>query len=284
VRRTLGRRPAISALIAVIALAAIGIGAAELASGGGTSGSIPITATSGFAPDTGDVYVAYQSATDASAEIQGLISDPAGGEVVRLSAQQFPYTGAPVPAGSLTLNPGAGPAKYAFQVTPSLATRYQVRLFRDSTATTPLASSAITTIYVVVTKTISANTCGSGPICVLTVTLTTYMPPSVLKTEISKPWYTYFGINLSPSGSGEPPLPAWAQLGAGSPVVGKPQLIAANAFTVTISFTFSIGNNSYRIHWRTCSKDTETQDGFGLPGSHSCGDERIPASTSPYLG
>ena len=91
----------------------------------------------------------YDGGSDSSAGISGEIKNGANGQVVRLYAQQFPYTAAPVPAESLTLNRVVGTAKYAFRVTPTLATRYLVRLFRDNTATVPLASSVMTTIYVV---------------------------------------------------------------------------------------------------------------------------------------
>jgi serine/threonine-protein kinase len=238
--------------------------------------SIAMTTASGLPPVTGDVYVRYHDGSDSSARITGEIKNAVSGEVIRLYAQQFPYASAPVPGGTVAVTPQGSSGTYAFQVTPVLATRYQVRLFASSTATTPLATSAITTIYVTVTKLINPYpSCGRVPACHLTFTLTSYVPPAALGSEISKPWYTYLG--LSASGS-----PAWAQLGAGSPVVTKPQVIAANEFNVTVSLTFSTVSVSH-IHWRTCSKDTEATDGIGLPGSHGCGSARIPAS-APYIG
>jgi hypothetical protein len=258
-----------------------GVSAAAAPANGSPSRSIPITITSGFPPVTGDVYVKYQSPTGASAQIQGQISDTASGEVARLYAQQFPYSAAPVPTESLTLTLAAGTAKYAFRVTPTLATRYQVKLFRSSTATIPLASSVTSTIYVAVTKEIHNYPSCSRPVCHETITLTTFVPPAALKTEMSKPWYTYFGLDLSKFG--KPAPPKWAQLGAGDPSVTKPQRISADEFDMTISFTFQIGNAGYEQHWRTCSKDTEGEDGMGLPGSHGCGGERVLASAS-YIG
>jgi serine/threonine-protein kinase len=237
--------------------------------------SIAMTTASGLPPVTGDVYVRYHDGSDSSARITGEIKNAVSGEVVRLYAQQFPYASAPAPAGTVAVTPHGSAGPYAFQVTPVLATRYQVRLFASSTASTPLATSAITTIYVAVTKDINPYTYCSAPVCHLTFTLTSYVPPAALGSEISKPWYTYLG--LSASGS-----PAWAQLGAGSPVVGKPQVIAANEFNVTVSLTFTIASGSH-YHWRTCSKDTEATDGIGLPGSHGCGSARLPAS-APYIG
>jgi hypothetical protein len=43
---------------------------------------------------------------------------------------------------SVALHPSGTAAPYTFQVTPTLATRYTVEVFRNSTATAPLASSA----------------------------------------------------------------------------------------------------------------------------------------------
>jgi hypothetical protein len=50
--------------------------------------------------------------------------------------------------GSLTLHPTGATASYTFQVTPSLATLYQVALFKNSAAAKPLATSRPTTVYV----------------------------------------------------------------------------------------------------------------------------------------
>ena len=49
----------------------------------------------------------------------------------------------------MTLNPVGGTDSFSFDVTPTLATRYQMRLLPSATATTPLATSTSTTIYVV---------------------------------------------------------------------------------------------------------------------------------------
>ena len=43
------------------------------------------------------------------------------------------------------------------------------------------------------------------------------------------------------------------------------------------------GNDAYHWDWNACSKDTEAEDGIGLPGHHGCGDERI-LDSAPYVG
>ena len=249
--------------------------------GSASLASIPITATSGSAPVTGDVYVVYQGGKDASAQISGEINGAASGEVARLYAQQFPYTSPPGPAGSVTLHPAGTTAGYAFQVTPSLATRYQVELFRNSTATTPLARSAASIIYVVPGGTDSDVHNCNRPVCYVTDTWTFIMPPTALTTEISKQVYAYFAVNLSPSAIPAPP--ASMQLGAGDPSLTAPQRISADEYEQSITFTFQAGNDAWHAAFNICTKDTEAEDGIGLPGHHGCGDPQVPYP-SEYLG
>ena len=45
----------------------------------------------------------------------------------------------------------------------------------------------------------------------------------------------------------------------------------------------AVGNDAYAWNWNTCSKDTEAEDGIGLPGNHGCGSKSVPAS-AVYLG
>ena len=242
---------------------------------------IPVTATSGRPPVTGDVYVDYHGGKDASARISGQITNAAGGEVARLYAQQFPYTSPPAPAGSITLHPAGTTAGYTFQVTPTLATRYQVELFRDRTATTPLASSATSTIYVVSGGTgSSAHNC-DRPVCHVTWTFTSFFPPTALNTEISKQLYVYFAVNFSPSG--EPGVPALLQLGAGDPLVTAPLRISADEYQQSVTFTFQAGNDGWHAAFNACIKDTEAEDGIGLPGHHGCGNAQVPYPGG-YLG
>jgi RNA polymerase sigma factor (sigma-70 family) len=267
---------------AVVVVAAVVAMVVLLQSGSSGSSGVPMTATSALPPVTGDTYVRYLGGSDASAEISGQVNGATSGEIARLYARQFPFTAAPVPAGSLTLQPAGSTATYSFRVTPTLATRYQVELFRNSATAKPRATSMAMTIYVVaIPQRVGAPGCVGRPVCHLTETHDVFVPPSALRTEMSKSWYSYLGLNLSSSGT--PPDPATLHLGAGNPVIGTPQPIAANEFSVTITYTFNIGSRAYHFHSTLCTKDTEAQDGIGLPGSHGCGNGSIPASTA-YLG
>lgn len=98
---------------------------------------------------------------------------------------------------------------------------------------------------------------------------------------MSKPFYPYFGINLSATGT--PSLPRWLYLNAGDPTVSGVRQVSATEFEVTVTFSFTIGADGYYFDWVTCTKDSLSADGLGLPGSHGCGAGRIRSGTG-YLG
>jgi serine/threonine-protein kinase len=241
----------------------------------------PIAAKSAFRPVTGDVYVEYRGGSSASAELSGEVKRVANGEVAQLYAQPFPYQHAPVPAGSVLLHPSGGAATYAFRVTPVLATRYTVKVFGSSTAAAPLATSASRTIYVTAGGSYgTAQTC-ARPVCHETLPVHVLVPASALSTEISKPWWVYFNINLS---TGQvPAAPKALLLNAGNAHISAPQRVSADEYERTITFTFDIGSDAYNWNWTSCSQDTESQDGMGLPGHHDCGSVSVLVSDR-YLG
>ena len=277
------RRRIIIAGIAVLAAAGIAAGAI-LATGGSPSHgpvTLPIAAKSRLAPLTGDVYVVYRDGKYASAEIHGGIKGATSGEVAQLYAQPFPYRRAPVPAGSVILHRTGTTAAYTFRVTPTLATRYRVKLLQNSAATTPLATSASITIYVTLAgSTGNGQKCGR-PVCHEKFLMHVLVPAPALNTEIAKPWYPYFGLNLAPTKA--PPAPRWLLLGTGHPHVTAARQVSPGEFEVTITYSFRIGNKAYYWNWATCARDTESVDGIGLPGHHGCGDGRVLAAAA-YLG
>ena len=279
--RRLRRRVVVAALAAVI-VAAAGLTVSLLhGSTASPSVAVPISVKSAEAAVGGDVYVVYHGSKLANAQVYGTIRKAASGEVAQLYAQPFPYHQAPTQVGSVILHPAGTTASYEFQVTPALATRYRVELLPSSTASAPLGTSAMAAIYVVIGGASEyAQTCGR-PVCHESLFTDNYVPPSALQTEMSKPWYAYFGVNLS-SGK-EPPPPQWLTLGAGSGHFAAARRIAADEFSETVTFSFRIGNDAYNWEWTTCSKDTEAADGIGLPGHHGCGGGRV-LSSAPYVG
>jgi hypothetical protein len=108
-----------------------------------------------------------------------------------------------------------------------------------------------------------------------------FVPPSALKTEMAKRWYTYFNLVLAPVV--EPAPPTLLLLGHGNPHVAPSQQIAPNEYQFVTTFSFTIGTDAYYWRWTKCARDSEAQDGIGLPGSHGCGVGRVTADQG-YLG
>jgi serine/threonine protein kinase len=245
--------------------------------------SFPITARSGLAPLSGDVWVMYDDGGAAQAQVYGEVKGARRGYVARLYAQPFPFTAKPAVVASVVLHSQHKLAPYAFKVTPDLATRYYVSVFASRKSNRSLGRSPTAAVYVAATMThTTAKACGR-PVCHETFTLTVRVPPSALGTEISKRWYTYFGLTLSKTAT-PPRGPAVLQRAAGNPRISTPRRVAANEYAVTVTFTFPIGKKgSNTWFWAACAPDSETADGIGLPSAHGCGAKAIPAVHS-YLG
>jgi len=243
--------------------------------------TITVAATSSFPRVTGDVFVVFEGGKYGSARIHGTLAGATTGEVATLYAQRFPYTTAAKPVSSITLSATGPTTGYSFAVAPTLATRYQVKVFARKSATTPLATSPGQNIYVLADGYYTGGkTCG-GPACRETFHIYTVVPGSTLGVEMSKPLYAYFGLNLSATGT--PPQPRWLYLNAGNASVSGARQISATEFETTVTYSFTIGNDGYYFGWATCAKDTLSRDGLGLPGSHGCGARRVLWSTA-YLG
>ena len=239
--------------------------------------SIPITTASAFQSVNSDVYVEYDDGSASNAQIKGSVPDPGQGEVARLYAQQFPFKSAPELASTVTLNPSSGGSGYSFTVAPTLATRYQVEVFGNASTALPLAISAVTTIYVLAQVQYPGYVnCASHPTCHQTLQVTIHVPPSVLGLEMAKRRYLYLGYNLVPAGE-TASYPATMPLSAAGTISG-PQRIAADAYRVTISYSYDVGNDASAAYYGLCSKQTEAQDGIGLPGPSACGAQSIPSS------
>lgn len=239
--------------------------------------TVTIAAKSFFPPVTGDVFVVFHArARFSRAHIHGTISGARSGEVARLFAQAFRKAASPIAAVTLT----RATSTYSFTVAPTLATRYQVKVFASSTATTPLAISAVRTVFVANLMVNSPFQKCSRPVCRQKIRVVEFVPPSTLRTEISKRWFFYFGLALSPTM--EPPPPKFVTLDTHA-AISRPVRTSAGSFAVTISWSFRIGNDGFNTALNFCNKDTESTDGLGLPGHHSCGANRVSA-TIEYLG
>jgi hypothetical protein len=272
---------------AVVVVAAGGLTAGLLLSGSKPKPpatplvAVPLAVHTKLAPIDGYNLVVYDGVANAVAQIHGQINKAVNGEVVRLYAQEFPFKHAPVLVGSDTLHPSRGSATYQFAQSPTLATRYQVKLFRSGTARAAFGESAATTVYVTIGETwTNSQKCGR-PVCHESRTITNYVPPSLMRTEMAQTWYAYFALNLDPKK--EPPAPKFLTLNAGNGHISAPRQIAPNEFSQTVTYSFQVGNDGLNWGWNTCVRDIESQTGLGLPGHHGCGDTQISESTS-YLG
>ena len=274
------RRPIV---LAGIVTATAGVVAGLLvASSPAQAVTVPISLKSALPAVTGDVYVVYLGGAQAKAEVYGEIRKASDGDVAELYAQPFPYRKAPTRVGSVVLHPAGGAARYEFQVTPTLATRYRVELFGSSTSSAPLARSGVSVIYVARNEKLkNTQKCGR-PTCYESLQTIILVPPSALATEMAKTLNPYFGINLA-STKTVPAPPKYLYLGDANALLLASHRVSADEFTETVSLSFGVGDDAYNWSYYPCFKDTEAADGIGLPGQHGCGDQRI-AYAAKYAG
>ena len=224
---------------------------------------------------------ALSSAQADTAVFVGEVEGATAGEVARLYAQQFPFTSPPAPVQSVTLKPAGGTAQYVFRVAPALATRYQVRLLRNATAATPLATTASRTVYVKDSYSVPPNSItsdcapGASPgtlACTIKLSVIAYVAPSALQTEMSQPNYLY-QIPLTTPGAALKTGTATELLVTNATFTTH--RVADNAYEITVSYSSTAGGV---LASAFCTKPAEAQDGFGLPGPSICGSGAISES------
>jgi hypothetical protein len=243
--------------------------------------TVSITAQSSSSTDApvgSFIYVNYHGGTFSQASISGDITGAAPGEVIELFAQTFPFKTA---ATEITSSDVAGTdVPYQFTVAPNLATTYTAELFASSSAPTPLAVSSSVTVYSSHSfKTKGGRQC-ARPVCHETFHVYEYVARSALRTEMRKKVYVYFGIRFSRTGF---PAPKEFVLGAGDGHSTKPRRINSHEYEFTLTYSFRIGDRGYHWGFNACQKDTESKDGFNLPGHHDCGKRAIGANRV-YIG
>jgi len=215
--------------------------------------NLPVTVTASLKPIYGDVVVRYDDGNDSTAEFNGTVPNASTGEIVRLYAQRFPYKSAPVPVGSLTLNPASGNA-YKFRATPVVATRYQAMLFASATSSTPLATSVISTIYVLgSSSTVGDTGCVGTPVCHATLTLVVHDPAAGIQAGLARRWYAYLGITLGPAGQNAA-APTSMQLGLGNAAITNVHRISQDSLGYTFTFSYNVGNDAYSLQYVSCQR------------------------------
>jgi hypothetical protein len=245
-----------------------------------TTPAISIAASSQLKPVSKDVLVSFHGGASASAKLSGQVTGATSGEVVRLLAQPFPFTKPAVRVQVLSLT-ATGSEPYTFTVKPQLATRYTVELLSDTAATTPLASSATKTIYLITGGSINGPQRCGRPVCTEVFHVRIVLPPAALRREAARHWFVYLGLHLAKAGT-TPAATKTLKLNTKATVSTRKR-VSADTFRFTIRFSFRVNSDAFRWIWTACTKDMESTDGVGLPGRHSCGNKRIKANI-PYLG
>lgn len=274
--------------IAPIAVAAglIVSGTIPMAEASPAVASISINATSPNYPglrakDHGKVdgfaVVIYKLGSAAAAVIGGTVTTTATNDTATLMAKPFGKSTYMAVGSPVTLTPSGGAASYSFNVTPSLATNYFVQLGGTDTAASPTVA-----VYVSPAASSSSNhrpRCTTHR-CVQTVKVNVRLPAKTLRTESRKHFYLYLAIGEL-RGS-KPILPKDYTLSTASRA-SKARRVNSGEYVVTLTFIVPIRKS--RTIWvpNACTKDTESQDGLGLPGHHGCGNRHVPRSAI-YLG
>lgn len=274
------RRCAIAALVTGAAVAAQLTGVTAAHASATPTPTITIAATTKLKPVTGDQFVIFHLVDYNIAKLHGTIANATAGEVAELYAQPFPFTKPPVRIRFLRLK--AATTAYSFTVTPTLVTHYAMRLFANGTSTALLATSRMQPLYVTSEQQITnqPQQC-ARPVCHEKFRVNTYVPWQALAFEMGKHMNPYFGLTLGTSKV--PPEPKWLYLNAAHGHATKSRRLGTQEFQNILSFSFTIGADSYSWIPAFCTKDAVTKDGIGLPGSHGCGANRVSSSLA-YLG
>jgi hypothetical protein len=226
------------------------------------------------------MFVDFEQKGYDQAKLQGVVTGAPAGSAVELFSSTFPIKAPNTRVASAELVPSAGKAIYSFTESPQLATRYLVELVLPGPNAKVLARSAPSVVYVAAGSRFDGTytTCGR-PVCHETLSITFIFPPSIAARESAKRWYIYLGLSLAPSKEPPPPKIEYlhANLSASSSEIGP------TSYKKTLRLSFTIGNEAYRWNWTICDRDTESADGFGLPGYHGCGASSVEASGG-YLG
>jgi hypothetical protein len=266
---------------AVLAAAAGLVMSAAMPAMSAPAPTITIKATSQIKPFAGYVYVAYHDGKYSAAQISGTVTNAVTGGVIRLMAQRFPYNKPAVRAGSKAVT-ADGKLSYTFTVHPTIATHYTVMLFHSPTAAHATAWSVRKTVYFLPGGSVIPPSKCKRPTCHEVIRIRTLLPASLVREEMPKHWYFYFGIHRTTVPGKIPSAPKTMKLDTKA-TTPKATRLSASTYRNVIKFSFWVGNEGYYWIWQSCTKDSEAKDGVGLPGHHACGNKQISAKVG-YLG
>jgi hypothetical protein len=221
----------------------------------------------------GHALVSYRAAGHNKGTISGTVTGNQAGDVVSLLAKPFKAAAYKATGQQVTIA-AAGSGTYSFSVVPSLATSYEVRLTGSATVT-----SGPATVYVEASgHGFKAHQKCSASKCRFWYTGTQILPASAYYTESHKHVYMYLAQWYSARHPAK-----WYNLSR-TARTSKARRINGHEFELT--FTWYIRTRPGQNYWLplSCTKDTVTKDGLGLPGHHGCGAKRVSVKAAGYLG
>lgn len=223
----------------------------------------------------GYALAVYKGGKAATAVIGGTVTTSATNDVASLMAESFGQKKYKA-VGSRDLTPVSGSASYSFNVKPSLATHYKVKVSGTDSVTSSVVTVYATAGGKVPQRYIKVKCNASVTKCVLSLREYTILPASAYKTESRKHDYLYMAI-------GDPNEPKNFTLDK-SATASKAKRVNNGEFYRALTWTIRGHFNANTVPYpQACTKDTESKDGMGLPGHHGCGNKKVP-TRSIYLG
>lgn len=260
---------------ALITASVIAVGAQSAAALSGETGAsvgVTIGVSTRFPAIGEDRLVIYKAAGYDTAGVSGTITGAPSGASATLLAWQFRGRGFKVTGRPVRLRSSA-PIRYSFRVQPSLATAYEVRVMAGGRA---IATSAARTVYVAGGGRLSrSHSMCTHAACTFSFPAYLRVPAPAYNIETRKHWYLYLEV-------GYPKLPGYYTLND-TATASRPRKISADEFEMSFTFRIRLRNGVGRWETNFCTRNTESRDGVGLPGSHHCGDKRVSARDR-YLG
>jgi hypothetical protein len=222
--------------------------------------------------------VVYKTTGLRTATISGTVTGAVANDVATLWSKPFGAKTFTATTSMVTLMPDASVptnSTYSFSVTPSRATAYEVQVTTPSGPTVDVTSKPVTVFVTEGGKLTNKHTKCSSTTCTFSYKISEVLPAAAYKTETHKHFYEYLMV-------GYPRLPGRFTLDKAA-TASKVKKVNSGEFAVT--FTWHITLHHGAAQWNTivCTKDSESKDGMGLPGTHSCGNKHVSAKLR-YIG
>lgn len=234
--------------------------------------AITIGAQATYPKISGHALVIYKAKGLNTATISGTVTGNATGDIAALWSEPFGATAFTATTQTVTLTTAAT-ASYSFAVTPSRATAYEVQVTTGSTA--DITSTPVTVYVSEGGKITSSHKKCTSTTCTFSYHVWEVLPAVTYNTEAHKKIYLYLAV-------GYPKLPGRFTLDKGAKAA-KVKKVSSGEFEVTLTWYITLRHGEAAWATAFCTKDSESKDGMGLPGTHGCGDTHISRKTK-YIG